>query len=72
MTWHKSRKSDDLADAPDKILSAAFAYLAKREYSEQELRQKLLHRGADEPVIATVLSFLQEKHYLDDARYRCV
>lgn len=69
MTWHKSRKSDDLADAPDKILSAAFAYLAKREYSEQELRQKLLNRGADETAIATVLSFLKEKHYLDDARY---
>ena len=31
MTWRESRKTDDLADAPDKILSAAFAYLEPKE-----------------------------------------
>ena len=69
MTWQKSRKTNDLASAPDKILSAALAYLAKREYSELELRRKLLDRGADEAVVATALNSLKEKHYLDDARY---
>lgn len=69
MAWQKSRKTNDLASAPDKILSAALAYLAKREYSELELRRKLLGRGADEAVVATALNALKEKHYLDDARY---
>ncbi|MBS1348236.1 MAG: regulatory protein RecX [Firmicutes bacterium] len=69
MTWQKSRKTNDLASAPDKILSAALAYLAKREYSELELHRKLLNRGADEAAVATALNSLKEKHYLDDARY---
>lgn len=69
MTWQKTRKNNDLTGAPEKVLSAALAYLAKREYSELELRGKLTARGAAEDDVAAVAAVLKEKRYLDDGRY---
>ena len=69
MAWNKKRKINDLASAPDKILSAALNYLAKREYCERELWQKLTARGGDPESVREALSALKEKGYLDDYRY---
>lgn len=68
MAWQKTNRQD-LADAAEKILPAALAYLAKREYSTCELRKKLLGRGADKEQTEQVLYTLQEKGYLSDLRF---
>ena len=57
----------------EKTLTArAVAYLARREYSRQELFQKLrgyLQEGQSVDDIDAVLDRLQEKGYLSDERY---
>ncbi len=68
MTWQTANKHD-LANAAEKILPAALAYLAKREYSSQELSRKLLQRGAPKEQVEQVIALLQEKDYLSDSRY---
>jgi len=52
-----------------KIKKAAFALLAKREHSVQELRNKLLIRKYNESVVSRVLSELEQENYLSDERF---
>ncbi|MDO4581117.1 MAG: regulatory protein RecX [Bacillota bacterium] len=59
----------DLAEAPEKIFSTALAYLSRREYSQQELCNKLRARGAAAQPLAEALERLKRLGYLDELRY---
>lgn len=43
--------------------------LGKKEYTEQELKKKLITDGYSETVISGVLTYLGELHYVDDFSY---
>jgi regulatory protein len=47
----------------------AIGFLARRDHSLQELKQKLLKRGHDDASIEQVIAELQSCGYLDDLRY---
>jgi regulatory protein len=47
----------------------ALGMLARREYSERELRTRLEHAGCDEEESESALRSLQKQHYQDDARF---
>lgn len=48
-------------------LVTAVDILARQEYSEQKLREKLQRKGYEEEEIDAAIRRLVEKHYLDDA-----
>ena len=48
-------------------LAAAVDLLARQEYSENRLYEKLLDKGYEEEEVAAAIARLQEKHYLNDA-----
>ncbi|HXE65997.1 MAG TPA: regulatory protein RecX [Rhodanobacteraceae bacterium] len=43
--------------------------LARREYSQRELRARLEHAGCDEEESESALRTLQKQHYQDDSRF---
>ncbi|MGN6789608.1 MAG: regulatory protein RecX [Rhodanobacteraceae bacterium] len=47
----------------------ALGMLARREYSQRELRARLGHAGCDEDESETALKNLREQKYQDDARF---
>lgn len=47
----------------------ALAMLARREYSQRELRARLEHAGCDEAESEIALGKLREQKYQDDARF---
>lgn len=47
----------------------ALALLARREYSREELRHKLLDRGFDAAEVSALLERLTGEHLLSDARF---
>ena len=49
--------------------SVALRYLAMREYSEVELRNKLLGRALDAIAVDSAMELLKHYGYLSDARY---
>ena len=51
------------------IRDIALRYLGRREYAVQELRQKLLQRGADSALTDTVITELVEQNLLSDERF---
>lgn len=51
------------------IRDIALRYLGRREYAVQELRQKLLQRGADSRLTDTVITELVEQNLLSDERF---
>ena len=50
-------------------LETAVRLLARREYAEKELQQKLLRQNFDPDLISTVMVTLKEKGYLNDTQY---
>lgn len=68
MSW-KKKPRQDLQNSPEKILSAALNYLARREYCSHDLRQRLLRRGAEPEALEQVLSLLTDRGYLSDIRF---
>lgn len=48
---------------------AALRYLEHREHSKQEVRSHLVSKGFLEDEIEEELKYLEEFHYVDDARY---
>jgi regulatory protein len=48
-------------------LQAAVKLLAARDYSEQELRQRLTAAGYPAPAVDPAIADLTRRHYLDDA-----
>ncbi|NJO15198.1 MAG: regulatory protein RecX [Thioploca sp.] len=51
------------------VQACAKAYLAQREHSRLELHHKLIKKGFDSTVIATVLTQLQTDNLLSDERF---
>lgn len=68
MSWNK-RPKQDLTEQPEAIYPAALAYLARRDYATEELRERLLSRGAGPEACEEVLQRLLQQKYLDDARF---
>ena len=68
MSWSK-RKKQDLSGQPEIIYSAALSYLARRDYAEAELRNRLLERGADPDELQLVVKRLRKQKYLDEQRF---
>lgn len=50
---------------------AALRYLEHRERSKREVRSHLVSKGFHEDEIEEELKYLEEFHYVDDARYCC-
>ena len=48
-------------------LVTAVDMLARQEYSERRLFEKLMDKGYEEEEVAAAIARLQEKHYLNDA-----
>jgi regulatory protein len=53
-------------------LDTALSHLARREYSERELRQKLLGLGHETEAVDAALQRVLEDGYLSDQRYAAV
>ncbi|MDO4732319.1 MAG: regulatory protein RecX [Bacillota bacterium] len=68
MSWNK-RPKQDLSEQPEAIYPAALAYLAQRDYAAEELRERLLSRGAEPEACGEVICRLLQQRYLDDARF---
>jgi regulatory protein len=47
----------------------AFALLARRDYSREEMARKLATRGVSREEIEGILQYLEDHKYLDDRRY---
>lgn len=63
----KRRQVPDGADRS--AYDRALGMLARREYSQRELRTRLEHAGCDEDESASALGKLRERHYQDDQRF---
>ena len=66
MPWQKPKKS---LTTSDQAYAFALKLLGNRDYSEQELRSRLLRRGATPDFCDQVVAKLQEYHLLDEKRY---
>ncbi len=51
------------------VRAAAISLLARRDFAQLELREKLTARGFDADSVASVLAELAGEHLLDDERY---
>jgi len=67
MSWNKQKKQD-LADS-EKVYPAALNYLIRRDYGVDELRTRLLQRGAEEDAVDETVERLLAAGYLDDKRF---
>ena len=64
----KGRRSSDLQQQ-DQVYPAAVKYLARREYAPEELRRRLLGRGADPQAVEEALARLQAGGWLSEERF---
>jgi regulatory protein len=53
-----------------RIKSYALKLLSKRDYFEEELKQKLLKKGFDEEKIEEVLTYLKQQNLLNDEKLK--
>ncbi len=63
----RSKTARDLTEA--EVREIAVGYLSRREYGVEELRQKLLQRGADSEIISRVVSGLADENLVSDQRF---
>jgi regulatory protein len=64
------RKRNTRGGSPDRsAYDRALGMLARREYSQRELRARLEHAGCDEEESESALRTLQRQHYQDDDRF---
>lgn len=52
-----------------KALKTAIEMLGKKDYSKNQIKNKLYKKGFNDDIIDEILRFLQDKKYLDDRRY---
>ena len=64
----KGRIKQDL-EQRDQVYSAAVRYLARREYAPEELRRRLLRRGAAADAVEETISRLQAAGWLSEERF---
>jgi len=67
----RARNRQDLAGQQDQVYPAALRYLERRDYAEQELREKLLARGAAPEAVDACVERLYAAGYLDQQRFAC-
>ena len=63
----RSKTARDLTEA--EVREIAVGYLSRREYGVEELRQKLLLRGADFEFINRIVSDLADENLVSDQRF---
>ena len=63
----RGKTARDLTEA--EVREIAVRYLTRREYGVEELRQKLLQRGADSVITDTVVGDLAEENLVSDERF---
>jgi regulatory protein len=63
----RSKIAHDLGEA--EIREIAVRYLGRREYAVEELRLKLLQRGADSEITGRVVSDLVDENLVSDQRF---
>ena len=63
----RGKTARDLTEA--EVREIAVRYLTRREYGVQELRQKLVQRGADSCIADTVVGELAEENLISDQRF---
>ena len=63
----RGKTARDLTEA--EVREIAVRYLTRREYGVEELRQKLLQRGADSTIADTVVGDLAEENLVSDKRF---
>ena len=63
----RGKTARDLNEA--EVRDIAVRYLTRREYGVEELRQKLLQRGADASIADTVVSELADENLVSDQRF---
>ncbi|MBN8734908.1 MAG: regulatory protein RecX [Xanthomonadales bacterium] len=64
------RKRDTRGDGPERsAYDRALGMLARREYSQRELRARLEHAGCDGDESTDALKRLHDQHYQDDHRF---
>jgi regulatory protein len=64
------RKRETRGDRPERsAYDRALGMLARREYSQRELRARLEHAGCDEDESESALRTLQKQNYQDDDRF---
>src|SRR5690348_18281303 len=68
MRTRRGRNPDKGATDRD-AYDRALGMLARREYSQRELRARLEHAGCDEAESESALRKLREQEYQDDARF---
>ena len=66
MPWQKPKKS---LTTSNQAYEFALKLLGNRDYSEQELRSRLVRRGATPEFCDQVVAKLKEYHLLDEQRY---
>lgn len=65
----KRARNTDNGDKNRGAYDRALGMLARREYSQRELRARLEHAGCDEGESETALRKLRDQHYQDDRRF---
>jgi regulatory protein len=63
----RGKTARDLTEA--EVREIAVGYLSRREYGIEELRQRLLQRGADSEFINRVISGLVDENLVSDQRF---
>lgn len=63
----RGKTARDLLES--EIRDIAIRYLSRREYAIEELRQKLVHRGADDLLTQQVVSDLADQGLVSDQRF---
>ncbi len=64
--WGNSRYGQPKRKPVKPALVTAVDLLARQEYSENRLYEKLMDKGYEEEEVAAAIARLQEKHYLND------
>ena len=62
-----SKTARDLSEA--EVRDIALRYLGRREYGVEELRRKILQRGADQHIADSVVDGLAEENLVSDQRF---
>ncbi len=67
MKYHYSQSEKPIPTG-NRLRALAFAFLAKREYSKHDLKQKLLQYGADAHEVEQLITELEQENYQSDIR----
>lgn len=68
MAWAK-KNSKPLGDDIIAISRVAMSYVSRREYAAEELRKKLIERGAEPAAAKESVDCMVQLRYVDDARF---